>query len=98
MTERRRSQEVQAHLLGIVGHDLRTPLAVMSASTELVLRDADPAGATRRALDRVVGASARMTRLIADLLDYSRARLGQGLRVPRAGGPRRGLHATSSRT
>jgi two-component system NtrC family sensor kinase len=81
VTERRRSQEVQAHLLGIVGHDLRTPLTALSASAGLVLRDADLPERHRRALDRVVGASARMARLINDLLDYSRARLGHGMPI-----------------
>jgi PAS domain S-box-containing protein len=81
VTERRRSQEVQAHLLGIVGHDLRTPLAVMSTSIEIVLRDQTLSTRSRNALNRAAGSVSRMTRLIADLLDYSRARLGQGLRV-----------------
>lgn len=81
VTERRRSQEVQAHLLGIVGHDLRTPLTALSASAALVLRDAALPDRHRRALERVTGGAARMSRLIADLLDYSRARLGHGLPV-----------------
>ena len=32
VTDRRHSQEVQAHLLGMVGHDLRTPLTAVGAS------------------------------------------------------------------
>jgi len=81
VTERRRSQEVQAHLLGIVGHDLRTPLTAMTASAALVLRDRELPDKHRRALERVAGGAARMSRLISDLLDYSRARLGHGLPV-----------------
>ncbi|GEJ55401.1 response regulator [Anaeromyxobacter diazotrophicus] len=81
VTERRRSQEVQAHLLGIVGHDLRTPLTALSASAALVLRDRALPERHRRALERVTSGAARMSRLISDLLDYSRARLGQGLPV-----------------
>jgi PAS domain S-box-containing protein len=81
VTERRRSQEVQAHMLGIVGHDLRTPLAVISTSTEIALRDPGLSERSRVTLGRAAASVTRMTRLIADLLDYSRARLGQGLRV-----------------
>lgn len=81
VTERRRSQEVQAHLLGIVGHDLRTPLTAMTASAALVLRDRALPDKHRRSLERVAGGAARMSRLISDLLDYSRARLGHGLPV-----------------
>ena len=81
VTERRRSQEVQAHLIGIVGHDLRTPLTALSASAGLVLRDRTLPERHRRALERVTGGAARMSRLISDLLDYSRSRLGHGLPI-----------------
>jgi PAS domain S-box-containing protein len=81
VTERRRSQEVQGHLLGIVGHDLRTPLTAVTASASLLLRDAALSEKSRRAVLRVATASTRMSRLIGDLLDYSRARLGQPLPV-----------------
>jgi PAS domain S-box-containing protein len=81
VSERRRSQEVQAHFLGIVGHDLRTPLTAVSASVGMVLRDEALPEKHRRALQRVAGASSRMSRLISDLLDYSRARLGEGIPI-----------------
>lgn len=81
VTERRRSQEVQAHLLGIVGHDLRTPLTSIMMSAGAVARDGSLPERHRRALERVEAGAARMSRLINDLLDYSRARLGQGLPV-----------------
>ncbi len=83
VTERRRTQEVQAHLLGIVGHDLRTPLTALSASAAMVLRDPALPERHRRALDRVASGAARMSRLIRDLLDYSRARLGEGIPIQR---------------
>jgi PAS domain S-box-containing protein len=86
VTERRRSQEVQAHLLGIVGHDLRTPLTSIMMSAGAVVRDRALPERHRRALERVEAGAARMTRLINDLLDYSRARLGQGLPVHPAPG------------
>jgi PAS domain S-box-containing protein len=81
VTERRRSQEVQAHLLGIVGHDLRTPLTSIMMSASAVARDRELPARLRRPLDRVESGAGRMSRLINDLLDYSRARLGKGLPV-----------------
>lgn len=81
VTQRRHAQEIQAHLLGIVGHDLRTPLTAMKSSIELVLRDRALSEAHRRALKRAASSSERMTRLINDLLDYSRARLGKGIPI-----------------
>ena len=85
VTERRRSQEVQAHLLGITGHDLRTPISVVRVSLDVALRDAQLSERNRRVLARASGAAARMSRLVNDLLDYSRARLGKG--IPIARGP-----------
>ncbi len=81
VTERRRAQEVQRHLVGIAGHDLRTPLTSIAASAAMVLRDPTLSEKHRRAIGRVAGGAARMTRLINDLLDYSRTRLGQGMPV-----------------
>jgi two-component system NtrC family sensor kinase len=81
VTERRRSQEVQAHLLAIVGHDLRTPLTSIRVSATGLMRDATLGDRPRRALERIEAGAERMTRLINDLLDYSRARLGQGFPI-----------------
>ena len=81
VTERRRTQEVQAHLLGITGHDLRTPISVVRVSLDVALRDAQLSERNRRVLARASGAAARMSRLVNDLLDYSRARLGKGIPI-----------------
>jgi PAS domain S-box-containing protein len=81
VTERRRSQEVQAHLVGIVGHDLRTPLATVMVSASALLRDQALSERQRRSLGRIEAGARRMSRLIDDLLDYSRARLGKGLPI-----------------
>lgn len=81
VTERRRTQEVQAHLLGITGHDLRTPISVVRVSVDVALRDAQLSERNRRVLARAAGAAARMSRLVNDLLDYSRARLGKGIPI-----------------
>jgi PAS domain S-box-containing protein len=83
VTERRRSQEFQAHLIAIVGHDLRTPLTAIAASSAMLLRDEGFPERHRRPLQRISSGASRMTRLINDLLDYSRARLGKGLPIAR---------------
>jgi signal transduction histidine kinase len=57
---------------------------MMSAGA--VVRDKGLPERHRRALERVEAGAARMTRLINDLLDYSRARLGKGLPVHPAPG------------
>ncbi|MEO7361790.1 MAG: HAMP domain-containing sensor histidine kinase [Gemmatimonadaceae bacterium] len=69
-------------ILGIVSHDLRNPLATVELSAMAVL-----SGSTnpehRAALMRITRATARATRLIHDLLDFTQARLGKGLSVQR---------------
>ncbi len=72
---RRRTQELQDLVLGVVGHDLRSPLAAVTAGAELLLK--------RRTLNeeqierisrQILRSSGRMAALTRDLLDYTRAR------------------------
>ncbi|HEX4449345.1 MAG TPA: response regulator [Kofleriaceae bacterium] len=64
--------------VGVVGHDLRNPLSAVIAGAELLaLRGGDDT--TMRTLDRMIAAGRRMTSLIAQMLDLTRARLGSGL-------------------
>lgn len=69
-------------MLGIVGHDLRNPLAAMSAGIELLrIRIADPD--SERVLGRLENSARRMTTIVDQLLDVTRARLGAGIPVER---------------
>jgi K+-sensing histidine kinase KdpD len=69
-------------MLGIVGHDLRNPLAAMSTGIELLrARTTDPAN--ERVLGRLENSARRMTTIIDQLLDVTRARLGTGIPVER---------------
>jgi signal transduction histidine kinase len=70
-------------LLGIVSHDLRTPLAAILASNQLALRRAGADEVLLRPLRRATGAAKRMERMVADLLDFTRARLGGGIPLRR---------------
>jgi len=67
-------------MVGIVSHDLRNPLsAVLMSAHALGLSDLSTN--QMRAVTRIVSASNRAQRLIADLLDFTQARLGHGLSV-----------------
>jgi len=78
--ERERIAEFGHQMLGIVGHDLRNPLGAMVAG--LALLDATTEG-TRAApvVRRLEASTRRMTRIVEQLLDMTRARLGQGIPV-----------------
>jgi signal transduction histidine kinase len=66
--------------MGILGHDLRNPLAAISATASLGLRRSPPE-ALRRDLERILSSTSRMARMIEQLLDVTRIRLGHGLPV-----------------
>ncbi len=79
--EQRRVFELQQQLIGIVGHDLRTPLNAIAGSAELLARAPDlPSGRLRMA-QRIVSSAGRMSRMVRDLLDYTRALVAGGLPV-----------------
>lgn len=65
-------------MVGIVSHDLRNPLSTIRMGGE-VLRMAGLSDRHRPLLENIERASARAVRLVNDLLDFTRTRLGQGL-------------------
>lgn len=64
-------------VMAVVSHDLRSPLGSVSAATELLLDVPLDAEARARHLRGIERATARMNRLIEDLLDMARIDAGQ---------------------
>jgi PAS domain S-box-containing protein len=81
VSERKRAEEFEQQLVGIVSHDLRNPLSAVRFGTELARRSGPLTEAQGRALARADSAAERALRLVRDLLDFTRARLGAGLQV-----------------
>jgi signal transduction histidine kinase len=71
------------YILGIVGHDLRNPLGAVHMSTALLQKKGGLAGWQARTVERMRSSAGRMSRIIADLLSYTRTRLGNGLPIAR---------------
>jgi sigma-B regulation protein RsbU (phosphoserine phosphatase) len=67
-------------MIGIVSHDLRNPLSIIAMGAALLAHGSLSSG-QRRTLDRITRATGRAGRLINDLLDFTQARLGDGLSV-----------------
>ena len=70
--------------MAILGHDLRNPLNAISGNAGLLLRYGGLTEPQRKAVNRISISSDRMARMINDLLDFTRARLGGGYPVSRA--------------
>jgi sigma-B regulation protein RsbU (phosphoserine phosphatase) len=67
-------------MMGIVSHDLRNPLSTIQMAAALLGRGDLPVS-QQRVLGRIARATERANKLIADLLDFTQARLGKGLAV-----------------
>ena len=70
-TDRYRDQFV-----GILGHDLRSPLGAITAGAALLARAGDNDPRQARVASRILNSAQRMERMIADFLDLTRMRLG----------------------
>ncbi len=77
--ERERVAAFQEQMLGIVGHDLRNPLNAIVTGAELILEYAKDMPKIRSVVARVQSSSRRMTSIVNQLLDVTRARLGDGI-------------------
>ncbi|MDM0016889.1 GAF domain-containing sensor histidine kinase [Variovorax saccharolyticus] len=76
----RATADLREQFIAVLGHDLRNPLAAVGATAELMVRSsAEPQmvalGTRLRATAR------RMSKLIDDVLDFARGRLGSGMGI-----------------
>jgi len=71
--------------IGILGHDLRTPLSAVWGAVEVL---ASSSGEQRRSIAYTAANRSlqTMTMMIRDLLDYTRTRLGKGIPIAPAAG------------
>ncbi len=78
---KRRDAELLARaredVLGVVAHDLRNPLGLITATTEMLLDDDVPAQKAKEMLRITMRAARQMNRLISDLLDTLRLQAGR---------------------
>ncbi|MFP2925632.1 PAS domain-containing protein [Pyxidicoccus sp. 3LG] len=79
----RQAVDFREQLLAVLGHDLRNPLNAIVASAFQLTRATEWGPPERRAVDRIRKATGRMGRMINDILDFARTRLGGGIPVSR---------------
>lgn len=78
--EAERSMHFNDMFSGMLGHDLRNPLGAITMGATYIVR-ADVDDKTKRAANRIVSSAERMSRMIDQLLDFTRIRVGGGLRL-----------------
>jgi signal transduction histidine kinase len=73
-----RAVQFQRRVLGMVGHDLRNPLSVVTMSATHLAMSPDLGDRVRGSISKIIHAANRMEKLIRQLLDYSRIELRIG--------------------
>ena len=69
--------------LAVLGHDLRTPLGAVITSSQFMLDTGELPEPHLTLTDRIARSAKRMNRMVADLLDFTRSRLGTGVPIVR---------------
>jgi signal transduction histidine kinase len=78
LTERARVTIFQERFMAVLGHDLRNPLGAISMGIDLLTREVSGEDKT---LKRMASSAQRMARMIDQLLDLTRSRLGGGIEL-----------------
>jgi signal transduction histidine kinase len=77
----REAGELREQFIAVLGHDLRNPLAAISAGSALLQRKAGDMAVVAKTAERIDRSARRMSGLIDDVLDFARGRLGGGIGV-----------------
>jgi signal transduction histidine kinase len=82
LLDERHSAELREQFIAVLGHDLRNPLASIDAGTKLLAREPQSEKA-KGIVALMQGSVERMSRLIDDVMDFARGRLGGGFALHR---------------
>ncbi|HWY75644.1 MAG TPA: PAS domain-containing sensor histidine kinase [Verrucomicrobiae bacterium] len=82
LQDERKTSELREQFIAVLGHDLRNPLASISAGARILLRQAKGETETQ-VLQMMQTTVMRMSGLIDNVLDFARGRLGGGITLRR---------------
>ena len=82
LNSEREIAQLREQFIAVLGHDLRNPLASISAAARILGREPQSGTATR-ALSLMQNSVTRMGGIISNVLDFARGRLGGGVAVSR---------------
>lgn len=80
LVDERRTGELREQFIAVLGHDLRSALSSVVTGSAFLL-DVAEAARDRTVLQRIRRSGERMARLIDDVMDFARGRLGGGIAV-----------------
>ena len=84
LREQKQMGQIRERLIGIVGHDLRGPLASIRSAALVLQKQPELQTELALRMTRMIDANVeRMTRMIGELLDFTRMRLGGGIPIER---------------
>ncbi|OJT20052.1 hypothetical protein BO221_33225 [Archangium sp. Cb G35] len=75
--------DFEQQLIGIVSHDLRNPLSAILLGAHSLLGQEGLGERQMKSVVRIQASAQRAVRLVKDLLDFTQARLGGGMRMER---------------
>jgi len=81
VTDEKRRSEFEQQLIAIVSHDLRNPLHAILLGAQALVARGGLDERTARSLGRIRASADRAARMVQDLLDFTRARVGHGIPV-----------------
>ena len=79
--ERDRIERFRELFIGMLGHDLRNPLSAMLTGAQSLITNPEVPDRPKRTAERMQRSVRRMSRMVDQLLDYTRARSGGGIPV-----------------
>jgi sigma-B regulation protein RsbU (phosphoserine phosphatase) len=82
LADERQTSELREQFIAVLGHDLRNPLASISAGARILGRDAKT-DRDHQVVAMLQSTVVRMTGLIDNVLDFARGRLGGGITLDR---------------
>ena len=83
LMDERKTSELRDQFIAVLGHDLRNPLASIDAGINLVQKAKSPKQTTE-IFNMMQNSVMRMSKLIDNVLDFARGRLGGGLTLERS--------------
>lgn len=75
----RRRDEIRERFIGILGHDLRSPLTAITMAAEAMVRDDDTAPRYLALGARILRGTTRMQEMVEQLLAFAQGHLGGGI-------------------